>query len=101
MRYAALATIALASAGACMWIACDESTDNSDPSCQPDGGDCVVDLDAALPDGAPPPSNDSGIVDPAPFDAGTTPAPTCKGLFELCSGQECCSPYGCTNGTCR
>jgi enoyl-CoA hydratase/carnithine racemase len=35
------------------------------------------------------------------FAAGATPAPTCKGLFELCSGQECCAPYGCTNGTCR
>lgn len=66
-----------------------------DPSI--DGGAPVV-TDANAP--APPP-NDAGIVEPIPFDAGTVPPPTCKGLFELCSGQECCSPNVCNNGTCR
>jgi hypothetical protein len=100
MRWLAGAMIPFAAS--LIWIACDESTDTPDPTCEPNEP-CVPPDGGAPPDGASPvpPSNDSGFVDPAPFDAGTTTNPTCKGLFELCSGQECCSPYACTNGTCR
>jgi hypothetical protein len=76
-----------------LFAACDETTD-PDPNAA-DGGTPV---DGATP---PPPADDGAIIAPIPFDAGTTPAPTCKGLFELCSGQECCSPNACVNGTCR
>jgi hypothetical protein len=75
------------------FVACDASTPGPEPSAE--GGTTV---DGAAP---APPLDDGAIVAPIPFDAGTTPAPTCKGLFELCSGQECCSPNLCTNGTCR
>lgn len=102
MKRAALATIAFA--GAFVWLACDETTSdpgpNPDPECKTP--ECIAALDGgAPPDGAPAVNPDGSIIDPIPFDAGVTPAPTCKGLFELCSGQECCSPYLCTNGTCR
>jgi hypothetical protein len=78
--------------------ACDETTE---PTCTPEN-DCAAPADGgSIPDGAVQTSTDDGAP-PPPFDAGVvSPQPTCKGLFELCSFQECCSPYGCTNGTCR
>lgn len=99
MKLAALATLVLT--GACVWLACDETTGDPDPDCKTE--ECIAQrADGGVPpDGAPPPANDGAIIDPIPFDAGVTPPPTCKGLFELCSGQECCSPYTCSNGTCR
>jgi hypothetical protein len=97
MRCAAFVIVVVG--GSCGWIACDETIG---PDCEADECPLVVD-GGALPDGSTPgtPGDDGAIGTPIPFDAGTTPAPTCKGLFELCSGQECCAPYGCTNGTCR
>jgi hypothetical protein len=82
------------------FAACDETTE---PDCR--DGQCTPVDDAGQPvdSAAPaPPADDGAVIAPLPFDSGSTlPAPACKGLFELCSGQECCSPYGCNNGTCR
>jgi hypothetical protein len=94
MRYGSVAIVVLA--GVLASTACDETGGPGPDPNAADGG--VVLVDGTAP--APPP-NDGAVIDPIPFDAGTVPAPTCKGLFELCSGQECCSPNACVNGTCR
>jgi hypothetical protein len=96
MRSAAFVIISLASS--CFWFACDETTTDPGPAPDPALADGGALLDANAP---APPTDDGAVIAPIPFDAGFTPAPTCKGLFELCSGQECCAPNICQNGTCR
>jgi len=94
-----LAALVVALVSLRAFVACD---DTSEPDCRDDAC-AAVQPDSSTNDGAPfqPTDDGSGLPPPDPFDAGTTTTPSCKGLFELCSATECCSPYGCTNGTCR
>jgi hypothetical protein len=78
-------------------LACESSTP---PTCLPDASDCPEARDGSALADANVVVPDAGTGD---FDAGSEPPPpACKGQLELCSSlTECCTPYACTNGTCR
>lgn len=60
------------------------------PVCVADGVSCVSDSDCC-----------SRNCPAGRCEQASVPAPSCKGLYELCSGAECCSGLSCTSGSCR